>query len=119
MAITFDTISIAGKEREVLTLSGEDDARRFILKDNISKRDLEIFTEIEADGTGATLEAKFEAWTLEGNGRKASETYAGMIRDFVSFNRGCLISKAQGYGAKQVADLLVEIDELEAEIAAG
>ena len=106
MALSFDTITIAGRERDVLTLSGTDATRKFILKDSITPIDLDVFEKIDAEGTGDTLEDKFGAWVLS-NGRTALETFAKSIKTFASFNAGSILAKAQGMTPREVAALIV------------
>jgi hypothetical protein len=116
MALTFDTINIAGKTTEVLTLAGTGDTREFILKSVLTERELAVFDDINTNGVGATLKEKMQAWTLS-NGRTAFDVYKSTIRVYSSYNTGMVKLVGEQTKSSEVAALLVKISEIQAIIA--
>ena len=85
MALSYDSISIAGAATDVLTLAGTGNTREFILADVLTASDVAVLDDINTNGTGATLKAKMQAWVLD-NGRFAYDVYQYSAHIFLSYD---------------------------------
>ncbi len=81
MALTETTRDVKGK---TLTFIETDAAGNGIYKEGLSDYDYNIFVTVDADGTGATLKDKMDAYTLK-NGRTATEVYGSLIVDIDAY----------------------------------
>lgn len=116
MALTFDTINIAGTPQEVITLVGTGNTREFILKSVLTARELAVFEDIAENGVGATLKAKMEAWVLS-NGRTAYSVYQSTVRVFGSYDAGLRKFLGERLSGSKVAELVLQVEQVKDIIA--
>lgn len=118
MALTFETLDVAGADKEAILVEGVagEDTSKVIFRDFLSPSDEAIFELIDAS-EGATFKAKFEAYELE-NGRIASDVYGHLVRVFGDFVMAVRLMTVGGISAPQVIALQDNITSLEADVAA-
>lgn len=109
MALTETTRDVKGS---TLTFIETDAEGNGIYKEGLSDYDYAVLETIDADGTGATLLAKMEGYTLS-NGRNAAETFAQAIVDIDAYAAlrlkkaitGTRVSATVSDHEKRIADL--------------
>lgn len=116
MALTYDSISIAGTATDVLTLAGTGDTREFILASVLTGNDVAVLDDINTNGVGATLKEKMQAWVL-GNGRKAYDAYQLSAHIFASYDASLRQLIGTRLSGSVVAAQTKQLEEISAVLA--
>lgn len=115
MALSYDSISIAGTATNVLTLAGTGDTREFILASVLTDADVAVLDDINTNGVGATLKEKMQAWVL--NGRSAYDVYKFSVQVFASYDASLRQLLATRLAGSVVAAQTKQLEEIAAVIA--
>lgn len=115
MALSYDSISIAGTATDVLTLAGTGDTREFILASVLTDADVAVLDDINTNGVGATLKEKMQAWVL--NGRSAYDVYKLSVQVFASYDAALRQLFATRLSGSVVAAQTKQLEEIAAVIA--
>lgn len=116
MALSYDSISIAGVATDVLTLAGTGDTREFILADVLTASDVAVLDDINTNGVGATLKAKMQAWVLD-NGRFAYDVYQYSVHIFLSYDTELRELLGARLAGSVVAEQTKQLEEIAAVLA--
>jgi hypothetical protein len=115
MALSYDSISIAGVATDVLTLAGTGDTREFILASVLTASDVAVLDDINTNGVGATLKEKMQAWDL-GNGRKAYDVYQYSVEVFAAYDAALRSAYATRLPSSVVASQTLKLEQIQAVI---
>lgn len=116
MALSYDSISIAGVATDVLTLDGAGVAREFILADVLTASDVAVLDDINTNGVGDTLKAKMQAWVLY-NGRFAYDVYQYSAHIFLSYDTELRELLGERLAGSVVAEQTKQLEEIAAVLA--
>lgn len=115
--VTIKTLGFGDLTREVIVVAGTGDTAEVLIKSGMPADVLATLTTIEADGVGATLKAKMQAYVLP-NGKTAWAVMGDSVKTMAEFKQAYILVDAKSASAGEIAGVNAVIQEAKVDLVA-